>query len=156
MSTPKRIVSNNYFFLQISPKMRGVLIDWLNEVHYQFHLTLETFHMTVSIIDRYLQEVTQLSRKYLQLVGVTALFIASKYEDLFPAEIGDFVYIADNTYTKKQILQMEKQIIRVSFLFSIKSRYKFLITFFNFKLETRISTWKTTFNSFSSSLLKSS
>lgn len=94
--------------------MRGVLIDWLNEVHHQFHLTLETFHMTVSIIDRYLQEVTQLSRKYLQLVGVTALFIASKYEDLYPAEIGDFVYIADNTYTKKQILQMEKQIIRVS------------------------------------------
>lgn len=106
--------------------MRGVLIDWLNEVHHQFHLTLETFHMTVSIIDRYLQEVTQLSRKYLQLVGVTALFISSKYEDLYPAEIGDFVYIADNTYTKKQILQMEKQIIRVSFLFPFFPQDKFL------------------------------
>lgn len=121
--------------------MRGVLIDWLNEVHYQFHLTLETFHMTVSIIDRYLQEVTHLSRKYLQLVGVTALFIASKYEDLYPAEIGDFVYIADNTYTKKQILQMEKQIVRVSFFLllsipkQIFNHFYFLNRNSNFNLE---------------------
>lgn len=40
---------------EVTPKMRAVLIDWINEVHYQFHLVLETFHMAVSIIDRYLQ-----------------------------------------------------------------------------------------------------
>jgi G2/mitotic-specific cyclin-B2 len=40
---------------EITPKMRSVLVDWINEVHYQFRLEIETYHMTVSIIDRYLQ-----------------------------------------------------------------------------------------------------
>lgn len=54
------------------------------------------------------------TRQNLQLVGVTALFIASKYEELFPPEIKDFVYITDDTYTKKQVLEMERHILRVS------------------------------------------
>lgn len=35
--------------------MRATLIDWLVEVQRQFSLVLETFHLTVGIIDRYLQ-----------------------------------------------------------------------------------------------------
>jgi hypothetical protein len=35
--------------------MRGVLVDWLVEVHEQFHLVAETLYLTVAIIDRYLQ-----------------------------------------------------------------------------------------------------
>lgn len=54
------------------------------------------------------------SRKNLQLVGVAALLIASKYEELYPPEVQDFVYITDNTYTKEQILTMEKHILKVS------------------------------------------
>jgi G2/mitotic-specific cyclin-B2 len=38
--------------------MRAVLVDWINEVHYQFRLEIETYHMTISIIDRYLQVST--------------------------------------------------------------------------------------------------
>lgn len=53
------------------------------------------------------------SRQNLQLVGVTALFIASKYEELYPPEIGDFVYITDETYNKSQILEMERRIVKV-------------------------------------------
>jgi len=51
-------------------------------------------------------------KKKLQLVGVTAMFIASKYEELFPPEIQDFVYITDDTYQKYQILEMEKEMVR--------------------------------------------
>lgn len=40
---------------EVFPKMRAVLIDWINEVHLQYHFVQETFHMAVSIIDRYLQ-----------------------------------------------------------------------------------------------------
>lgn len=97
---------------EVTPRMRAVLIDWLNEVHYQFHLMGETFHMTVGIIDRYLQKVANTPREHLQLVGVTALFIAAKYEELYPPEIRDFVYITDDTYTKEQILAMEKKIMK--------------------------------------------
>ncbi|XP_053686495.1 G2/mitotic-specific cyclin-B [Sabethes cyaneus] len=98
---------------QINHKMRTILIDWINEVHYQFKLEIDTYHMTVSIIDRYLQLVTGTPKKELQLVGVTAMFIASKYEELFPPDISDFVYITDDTYKKRQILEMEKQIVKV-------------------------------------------
>jgi G2/mitotic-specific cyclin-B2 len=79
--------------VDVTPKMRSVLLDWINEVHNQFSLELETFHMTVSMIDRYLQANPSTPRRYLQLVGVTALFMASKYEELMPPEISDFVYV---------------------------------------------------------------
>lgn len=64
--------------MDVTPKMRSVLLDWINEVHNQFNLENETFHMTASMIDRYLQAVTSTPRRFLQLVGVTALFMASK------------------------------------------------------------------------------
>lgn len=60
-----------------------------------------------------LQRVKTTARKNLQLVGVAAMFLASKYEELFPPEINEFVYITDNTYTKDQILHMEKHIFKV-------------------------------------------
>uniref|UniRef100_A0A182PUW9 Uncharacterized protein n=1 Tax=Anopheles epiroticus TaxID=199890 RepID=A0A182PUW9_9DIPT len=97
---------------EITHKMRTILIDWINEVHYQFKLDIDTYHMTVSLIDRYLQTVKTVPKKKLQLVGVTAMFIASKYEELFPPEIQDFVYITDDTYQKNQILEMEKELVR--------------------------------------------
>jgi cyclin B len=58
------------------------------------------------------QKVCTTTRKYLQLVGVGAMFIASKYEETFAPEVGDFVYICDHAYTKDEILRMEKAIIR--------------------------------------------
>lgn len=97
---------------EVYAKMRGVLIDWINEVHIQFHLVAETFQLAVAIIDRYLQTVKDTKRSQLQLVGVSALFIAAKYEELFPPAIADFVYITDDTYTAQQIRQMELQIFK--------------------------------------------
>ena len=93
--------------VDVTPKMRSVLLDWLNEVHYQFNMEIETYHMAVSMIDRYLQVVEVTPRKYLQLVGVTALFMAAKYEEMIPPEISDFIYVTDDTYSKNQILSME-------------------------------------------------
>ncbi|KAH8307058.1 hypothetical protein KR044_004234, partial [Drosophila immigrans] len=98
--------------VEVSHKMRAVLIDWINEVHLQFHLAAETFHLAVAIIDRYLQVAKDTKRKYLQLVGVTALFIATKYEELFPPAMADFVFITDDTYTAREIRLMELQILK--------------------------------------------
>jgi hypothetical protein len=64
--------------MDVTPKMRSVLLDWISEVHHQFGLEVETFHMAVSIVDRYLQANQSTPRRFLQLVGVTALFMASK------------------------------------------------------------------------------
>jgi len=97
----------------INGKMRGVLLDWLIEVHLQFKLLQETLYMTVAIIDRFLQvEGLTIRRNKLQLVGVTAMFIASKVEEMYAPEINDFVYITDNAYSSTEIRQMELRILR--------------------------------------------
>ncbi|KFQ93884.1 G2/mitotic-specific cyclin-B1, partial [Nipponia nippon] len=96
---------------EINGSMRAILIDWLVQVQVKFRLQQETLYMAVAIIDRFLQD-NGVSKKTLQLVGVTAMFIASKYEEVFPPHIGDFVYVTDNTYTKLQISQMEMKILQ--------------------------------------------
>jgi len=90
----------------ISPKMRAILIDWLVEVHMKHKLCPETLHLTVNLIDRYLAMKTVM-RKSLQLIGVVALFIASKFEDIRPPELHEMVYITDNAYKKEDVLTME-------------------------------------------------
>uniref|UniRef100_A0A914WAG2 Cyclin N-terminal domain-containing protein n=1 Tax=Plectus sambesii TaxID=2011161 RepID=A0A914WAG2_9BILA len=93
----------------ITARMRSILTDWLVQVHLRFHLLSETLHMTVLLLDRFLQ-TAQVPKDQLQLVGVTCMFIASKYEEMYAPEISDFVYITDNTYTKREILRMEMKI----------------------------------------------
>ena len=90
----------------INEKMRAILVDWIIEVHLKFKLLPETLFITVSLIDRYLEQI-QIKRTNLQLVGVTAMLIASKYEEIYAPEVRDFVYITDNAYTKEEILLME-------------------------------------------------
>lgn len=97
----------------ILPKMRAVLIDWLVEVHQQFSMLQETLYLTVAILDRYLQKAAStINRKSLQLVGVTAMFVASKYEEMYAPEIGDFVYITDGAYTQSEIRRKEMEILK--------------------------------------------
>ena len=90
----------------INERMRGILIDWLIEVHLKFKLVPETLYLTANLIDRYL-ELEVVKRDKLQLVGVTAMLIACKYEEIYPPEVKDFVYITDNAYTKQEIMDME-------------------------------------------------
>lgn len=90
----------------VNEKMRAILIDWLIEVHHKFKLSAEVLYLSVNIVDRYLAEKV-ISRKKLQLVGVTAMLIASKYEEIYPPELSDFEYITDNAYNREEIMEME-------------------------------------------------
>jgi len=94
----------------INEKMRGILIDWLVDVHLKFKLLPETLFLTTELIDRYLEK-EEINRNKLQLVGVSSLFIACKYEEIYPPELKDFVYITDKAYTKEDILKMEYHIL---------------------------------------------
>ncbi|CAL4186092.1 unnamed protein product [Meganyctiphanes norvegica] len=95
----------------ITGKMRAILIDWLIQVHVRFNLLQETLYLTVAIIDRYLQIEKKTPREKLQLVGVTAMFIASKYEEMYCPEVGDFAYITDKAYSKAEIRRMEVKML---------------------------------------------
>jgi cyclin B len=102
-----RYISNQ---IDVNEKMRAILVDWLVEVHRMFKLLPETLFLAVALIDRYLS-LTQISREKLQLVGVTSMLIASKYEEIYAPECNDFVYISDGAYTKQQILKMEQTVL---------------------------------------------
>jgi len=94
----------------VNSRMRTILVDWLVQVHMRFHLLPETLHLTVLLLDRFLQ-TGQATKQDLQLIGVTCMFIASKYEEIFTPELSDFVYVTDNSSTKKDILRMEIKIL---------------------------------------------
>ena len=91
--------------------LRGVLVDWLIEVHTRFHLLPETIFLAINIIDRFLSaRVVQLEK--LQLVGITAMFIASKYEEVLSPHVSNFVHVADDGFTEDEILGAERFILQ--------------------------------------------
>jgi len=98
---------------QTNERMRAVLVDWLVEVQGQFKLLQETLHSTVDIIDRYMAvEGKNVGRSKLQLVGVSAMFLAAKIEEMYAPACNDFVYITDNAYTEDEIKATELKIVR--------------------------------------------
>uniref|UniRef100_A0A4W4F9X8 Cyclin N-terminal domain-containing protein n=2 Tax=Electrophorus electricus TaxID=8005 RepID=A0A4W4F9X8_ELEEL len=97
---------------EVTGNMRAILIDWLVQVQIKFRLLQETMYMTVAIIDRFLQD-HPVPKKQLQLVGVTAMFIASKYEEMYPPEIADFAFVTDRAYTTAEIRKMEMEVLQV-------------------------------------------
>jgi cyclin B len=96
----------------VNAKMRAILVDWLLDVAYKYKLKAETLFLAVSLVDRYLDlRVTQ--RKHLQLVGVTALLLSAKFEEISPPQVQDFVYVTDNAYTREEVMRMEVEMLSV-------------------------------------------
>ncbi|MEW5306207.1 MAG: hypothetical protein WDW36_008690 [Sanguina aurantia] len=125
---PKYRVPATYMSKQsaINEKMRGILVDWLVEVHLKFKLMSETLFLTVNLIDRFL-DMKQVTTRNLQLVGVTAMLIGSKYEEIWAPEVRDFVYISDKAYTREQILSMEKLMLNtLKFNLTVPTQYNFM------------------------------
>jgi hypothetical protein len=110
----------------VNEKMRAILIDWLIEVHFKFKLLPETLFITINLIDRYLER-KEMKRQRLQLLGVTAMWVACKYEEIYAPEIKDFVYITDNAYEQSDILKLEYELLRtLEFNVTTPSTYRFL------------------------------
>lgn len=113
----------------INEKMRAILIDWLIEVHQKFRCVPETLFLTVNLIDRFL-ELETVERSKLQLLGVTALLVASKYEEIYPPELRDLVYITDKAYSQQEILTMEETVLKaLEFKVTIASTHCFLVRY---------------------------
>ncbi|PWA64465.1 cyclin-like, Cyclin A [Artemisia annua] len=95
----------------VSVNMRAILVDWLVEVAEEYKLLPYTLYLTISYIDRYLS-VNVLNRQKLQLLGVSSMLIAAKYEEITPPHTEDFCYITDNTYTKQEVVKMEADVLK--------------------------------------------
>lgn len=105
-------VDSNYMMDQkkICERIRSQLIDWIIRTHFNFKLLPESLFLTVNIIDRYLSKVLVVKEE-VQVIGVAAMLIATKYEEIYPPQLKDFVYITDNQCDANSILEMEMNIL---------------------------------------------
>ncbi|XP_057452490.1 G2/mitotic-specific cyclin S13-7-like isoform X3 [Lotus japonicus] len=112
---------------EINEKMRSITVDWLLEVHNRFKLMPETLYLTINILDRYLSS-TDIPKKELQLVGISSMLIACKYEEIYPPQMIDLVSISNDAYTKHQIHSMERSILeKLQWYLTVPTPYVFLV-----------------------------
>ena len=124
----KYLPKENYMANQkdINHRMRAILIDWLIDVHIKYKMVPQTMYISVNLIDRFLSE-NKTNRDKLQLVGVASMFIASKYEEIYPPELKDFVYITDKAYVKSEVLEMEYKMLKyLNFDITFPTQWSFL------------------------------
>ncbi|KAK1391568.1 Cyclin N-terminal domain-containing protein [Heracleum sosnowskyi] len=95
----------------VTINMRAILVDWLVEVALEYKLHADTLYLSVSYMDRYLS-MNVLTRQRLQLLGISSMLIASKYEEITPPNVDDFCDITDNTYSKKEVVKMEADVLK--------------------------------------------
>eukprot|EP00536_Pseudo-nitzschia_multiseries_P016570 jgi/Psemu1/328274/estExt_fgenesh1_pg.C_11510001 len=115
----------------INESMRCILVDWLIEVHYKFKLFPETLYLTINVLDRFLAQTKEIIMKRdLQLVGVTALLVSAKYEEMYVPELRDLTYICDGAYTEAKILRMEENILKtLNYNVTVPTPHTFLVRF---------------------------
>lgn len=113
----------------ITKGMRGILVDWLVEVSEEYKLVPDTLYLTVYLIDQFLSR-KYIERQKLQLLGITSMLIASKYEEICAPRVEEFCFITDNTYTKTEVLKMECQVLNdLGFHLSVPTTKTFLRRF---------------------------
>lgn len=123
--------TDNYMKNPLSPynfgsSMRAILIDWLIEVHERFHYVQETLLLAIAIMDKFLsQNLVTMSR--LQLLAVTSLFVAAKFEEIKLPKLSNYSYITDGAASAKDIKKAEAYILKsLRFDISIPNPLNFL------------------------------
>ncbi|XP_042346353.1 G1/S-specific cyclin-E2 [Plectropomus leopardus] len=97
---------------KLQPKMRAILLDWLLEVCEVYSLHRQTAYLAQDFFDRFMLTQENVNKDYLQLIGITALFIASKIEEIYPPKILDFAYVTDGACDTCDIQRTELHILK--------------------------------------------
>ncbi|CAM0880998.1 unnamed protein product [Alopecurus aequalis] len=114
---------------EINERMRAILVDWLIEVHQRLMLMPETLYLMVYIIDQFLS-MENVLRKELQLVGISAMLIASKYEEVWAPPVKDLLCITDYSFTREQVLRKEKSILnKLQWNLTVPTLYMFMVRY---------------------------
>lgn len=126
---------------EITWEMRATLVDWLLQVHLRYQMLPETLWIAVNIIDRFLSKRI-VSVVKLQLVGVTAMFIAAKYEEIIAPGVDEYVKMTESGYKRDEILKGEKIVLqtidfRISSYCSPYSWVRRISKADNYNLQTR-------------------
>jgi len=112
-STIAPTISPDYMRHQpdLSFRMREILLDWLLGVAARFNMRLETCCLMSSILDRFLC-ARSCRREQFQVLGLTSLILAAKYEEVLPPPLDDYLALTDRAFTRQAILHMEVAILQ--------------------------------------------
>jgi len=102
---------------KITERMRTRMADWMIEVLSNYHCDESTYFESINLMDRYFKECDLknqiLQPSELHLIGVTSMFIASKYQDIYPLRLKIVKdKIAHNKLTCQEIKDKEDEITR--------------------------------------------
>ena len=95
----------------INIKMRAILVDWLIEMHEKFNFKSQTLYQTIWLIDTYLS-LKYIKRSDFQLLGLGCMYISCKFNEIFYPILKDCIEISDGAYTKEDLLNIEKDILK--------------------------------------------
>lgn len=110
----------------INTKMIDILFEWMAEVCLRYKFQTETFYLAVNLVYRYLS-LNQVTRDKLQLLGATTLFMAGKYEEIYPPQLKEYLSLCENFYSKTEMLAVETKILAaVDFKLAVPTALKFL------------------------------
>lgn len=113
----------------LSWRMREILVDWIVDVHAMMKLAPPTLWLTVNLIDRTLAQVTT-KRDELQLVGIGALSLACKLEEIAVPYPDDFTYITEDAFKVDELMKMELTIWKAAnYELIVPTGYNFLVHF---------------------------
>lgn len=96
----------------LQAKMRAILLDWLIEVCEVYRLHRDTYYLALDFVDRFLATQENIPKQQLQLIGITALFLAAKIEEIYPPKLTEFAYVTDTACTEDEILDKELIILK--------------------------------------------
>ena len=114
---------------EVKDTSRAFLIEWIIDVHRKFRLKPETLYVTVFLVDRYLS-LKQIKKSELHILGVTALLISTKYEEIYPPQLKELLNVSENKFNKAEVLKLEMDIlITLQFDLTSPSSYRFLERF---------------------------
>lgn len=93
------------------------MVDWMVEVTTSFKCTQRTYFLAVAIFDNYLRKIRGtkvVENGQVHLVGVGAMYLASKYEDIYPLHSKVVSEkISHSAFSQKQILEKEEEFLRL-------------------------------------------
>lgn len=93
----------------VNEKCRKVMVDWLVGVHSHFQLKQQTLFLTINLFDRYCS-IKQVYLEGLQLLGITCLWTASKYEGDKTPSLSMLIQMCE-MYSKQQVLIIEADLL---------------------------------------------
>jgi len=95
---------------EVNQRMWAILWDWLSVVSHKFKFVPRSLQLACDFMRRYLG-VVDVARERLQLVGIGALCLACKHEEVMIPNMADFVYICDKAYPLEALMSMEIEML---------------------------------------------